>query len=203
MSEDTPLDRTPEGFTPRHVLEENQRRHGDTFGAGEESNAHTLHEQMAKLLYSHGGDTNEIEEDIKMEALLKDCAHAKVVESNRWTTAKAEQTLLDKTFAMEAMEEMLQTILHRNSVTCRSKTKGYTARATDEPGIHYYSCSSPTRVNYHQHDDYESGEDQESGDEESGDEDTAEFSLADVHDHSHATVSANLEALVSGQRQHW
>jgi hypothetical protein len=79
------------------------------------------------------------------EALLKDCAHAKVVESNRWTTTKAEHTLLDKTFAREAIEEEMQTILHRNSVTCRSKTKGYTARATDEPGIHYYSCSSPTR----------------------------------------------------------
>ena len=101
----------------------------------------------------------------------------------------------------------MQTILHSNSVTCRSKTKGYTARATDEPGIHYYSCTSTQAdhhvVYYHQHDDYESGEDQESGDEDSGDESTGEFSLADVHNHTHATISANLKTLVSGQRQHW
>ena len=62
-SVDNPLDYIPDGFKPMHVLEENQRRHGETFGAGDESNAHTLHEQMAKLLYSHGGDMNEIEED--------------------------------------------------------------------------------------------------------------------------------------------
>ena len=139
------------------------------------------------------------------------------MESNRWTTTKAEHTLLNKITAREAIEERMKTTLHRNSVTCRSKTvsrapeTGYitdpTTRATDEPGIHYYQCTSSQDdehvVYYRQHDDYESGEDQESGDEESGDESTGEFSLADVHDHTHATVSSNLETLLSGQRQYW
>ena len=79
-SVDNPLDHIPDGFTPMHVLEENQRRHDETFGADDESNAHTLHEQMAKLMYSHGGDMSEIEENTILEALLKDCAHAKVME---------------------------------------------------------------------------------------------------------------------------
>jgi hypothetical protein len=112
-AEETPLDHTPAGFTPTNVLEENQRRHGETFGAGEESNAHTLDEQMAKLLYSHGGDMNEVQEDTKLEALLKDCAHAKVVESNRWTTNKAEHTLLDNSFAIESTEDLMRVTLQK------------------------------------------------------------------------------------------